>query len=173
MQSESAIWDILVALKKITMTVELLKDTKVGVTLNDTRKKFPAGNRVHEEAKDIIALWKKQCNITPKPGSGESGKGTDEAKQSDAKVSTKESSSSSTSSADEKAEKPSAADTAVADSQTGSGDNATEEDDDDMGVDELYDALDAGRKKVSGGGLHPACNIALLLWSLFFCCTMR
>jgi hypothetical protein len=74
---ESEVWDILIALKKLPVTIEILRETKIGNTVYETRKKYPTGHKSHNEAKVIIALWKKACD---KPSTDVSDKPKIEAK---------------------------------------------------------------------------------------------
>ena len=65
--------DILVALRKLPITIELLRDTKIGNTVYEAKKKFQAGSKSFNESKDIIALWKKSCDVqasSRKPSEG-------------------------------------------------------------------------------------------------------
>lgn len=55
--------DILLALKKLPMTIEILRETKIGNIVYEAKKKYPSSNRCHNESKDIIALWKK-CAVS-------------------------------------------------------------------------------------------------------------
>lgn len=50
---------IINALEKITITVELLRETKVGVIVNKCKKKFPDNNELSEKCKNLINEWKK------------------------------------------------------------------------------------------------------------------
>lgn len=68
--SDTDVFDILLALKKLPLTIELLRETKIGNSVYDAKKKFPAGSLSFNESKDIIALWKKSCDVqvsVPKP----------------------------------------------------------------------------------------------------------
>ena len=63
LQTESEVWDILQALKKLPMTVELLRETMIGKTVHEAKKKYTSENRLFDESRMIVALWKKDCNI--------------------------------------------------------------------------------------------------------------
>ena len=62
--SDSEVFDILIALRKLPVTIELLRETRIGNSVNDAKKKFAVGSKSFIESKDIIALWKKSCDIT-------------------------------------------------------------------------------------------------------------
>ena len=53
----------MLALRKIPISIEILKETKIGNSVYDAKKKFPVGSKCHNESRDIIALWKKSCDI--------------------------------------------------------------------------------------------------------------
>jgi hypothetical protein len=61
---DSEVWDILIALKKLPMTIEILRETKIGNIVYEAKKKYPSSNKCHNESKDIIALWKKCANVS-------------------------------------------------------------------------------------------------------------
>jgi hypothetical protein len=63
LQTESEVWDILQALKKLPMTVELLRETMIGKTVHEAKKKYASNNRLFDESRMIVAMWKKDCNI--------------------------------------------------------------------------------------------------------------
>ena len=74
--SDTEVFDILLALKKLPLTIELLRETKIGNSVYDAKKKFSAGSLSFNESKDIIALWKKSCDVqasVSKPTSDSSG----------------------------------------------------------------------------------------------------
>ena len=74
--SDTEVFDILLALKKLPLTIELLRETKIGNSVYDAKKKFAAGSLSFNESKDIIALWKKSCDVqvsVPKSTSDSSG----------------------------------------------------------------------------------------------------
>ena len=70
-QSEAEVWDILQALRKVSMTLELLRETMIGKTVHDAKKKYSADNKLFDEAKSIIAAWKRTCDV---PSSGNDSK---------------------------------------------------------------------------------------------------
>ena len=47
------------------MTVELLRETMIGKAVHDAKKKYKSDNRLFEESREIVALWKKNCDIPP------------------------------------------------------------------------------------------------------------
>lgn len=51
------------ALRKLPITILILRETKIGNTVYETKKQYPASNKCHNESKNIIALWKKSCDI--------------------------------------------------------------------------------------------------------------
>ena len=53
----------MLALRKIPITIEILRETKIGSTVYDAKKKFSAVSKCHNESRDIIAFWKKSCDI--------------------------------------------------------------------------------------------------------------
>ena len=57
MKSDAAL-DILEALGRLEVTVDLLKETKVGVVVSNAKKVFANVQNVSEEAKKIIAAWR-------------------------------------------------------------------------------------------------------------------
>ena len=64
MQFSEEIIDILKALQKVSMTLEILKETKVGVTVNKCKKKYVANNTVGDMCKALIGEWKKVAEQT-------------------------------------------------------------------------------------------------------------
>lgn len=50
------------ALQRIPMTLQILKMTKVGVTVNKVRKILKDDLRIRDLSKDIIASWKEIAN---------------------------------------------------------------------------------------------------------------
>ena len=50
-------------MRKTPITIEILRETKIGNTVYEIKKKFPPGSSSHSESKDIIALWKKSCDV--------------------------------------------------------------------------------------------------------------
>jgi hypothetical protein len=63
--SEEEVWDILQALKKIPMTIDLLRETMVGKSLHEAKKNYTSSNKIWDEMKIIIAQWKKACDLLP------------------------------------------------------------------------------------------------------------
>ena len=63
--TEAEVWDILQALKKVPMTVELLRETLIGRTVHDVKKKYDSENKIYNETKIMIANWKKSCDVKP------------------------------------------------------------------------------------------------------------
>ena len=57
--AEGEIYDMIQALKRILMTEELLRETKVGVLVNDVKKLFQPTHKVHTDCKNLVADWKK------------------------------------------------------------------------------------------------------------------
>lgn len=53
---------ILQALQKVSMTFEILKETKVGITVNKCKKKHLANNNINAICKSLIDEWKKVAN---------------------------------------------------------------------------------------------------------------
>ena len=53
------------------MTLELLRETMIGKTVHDAKKKYSADNKLFDEAKSIIAVWKRTCDV---PSSGNDSK---------------------------------------------------------------------------------------------------
>lgn len=45
------------------MTVELLRETMIGKTVHEAKKKYASNNKLFDESRIIVALWKKDCNI--------------------------------------------------------------------------------------------------------------
>jgi hypothetical protein len=72
--SEEEVWDILQALKKIPMTMDLLRETMIGKALHEAKKNYTSSNKVWDEMKIIIALWKKACDLLPAENSSTSSK---------------------------------------------------------------------------------------------------
>lgn len=58
--SEETINDLLTALSKLPISIELLKATKIGQTLQDTKNKFN-GTDIGTQTKTLISKWKKDC----------------------------------------------------------------------------------------------------------------
>lgn len=46
------------------MTIEILRETKIGNIVYEAKKKYPSSNKCHIESKEIIALWKKCANVS-------------------------------------------------------------------------------------------------------------
>jgi hypothetical protein len=70
-------------LREVPITIDILRETKIGNSVYEAKKKFPAGSKCHNESKDIIALWKKSCDVqasTSKPSTTSSAANDDEAK---------------------------------------------------------------------------------------------
>ena len=57
----SQVLDALAALKRLTISADVLKKTKVGMTLNNIRKQCtaPSVQPMHDLARDLYATWKK------------------------------------------------------------------------------------------------------------------
>jgi hypothetical protein len=47
------------------MTIDLLRETMIGKTVHDAKKKYTTGHKLYDETKLIIALWKKSCDVPP------------------------------------------------------------------------------------------------------------
>ena len=45
------------------MTIDLLRETMIGKTVHDVKKKYTSENKLFNETKSIIALWKKSCDV--------------------------------------------------------------------------------------------------------------
>ena len=56
---------MLQALQTVVMTEELLRESKIGATVYETKKKFSADNRVHVHSKNLITSWKKVVEKKP------------------------------------------------------------------------------------------------------------
>jgi TFIIS helical bundle-like domain len=70
-------------LREVPITIDILRETKIGNTVYEAKKKYPAGSKCHNESKDIIALWKKSCDVQVnpiKPSSTSGAANDDEAK---------------------------------------------------------------------------------------------
>lgn len=81
--ADSEVLDILLALREVPITIDILRETKIGNSVYEAKKKFPAGSKCHIESKDIIALWKKSCDVqasTSKPSTNSGATNDDEAK---------------------------------------------------------------------------------------------
>ncbi len=55
-----ALKDLLVALDKLPISIELLKATKIGQTLQEIKKKF-VNDELGTQSKTLISKWKKEC----------------------------------------------------------------------------------------------------------------
>ena len=117
---------MLQALQKVPMTEDLLRESKIGITVHETKKKFAVDNRVHSESKNLITTWKK-C-VPPK--AEDAKKAAPAAKAPATSVSSSSSRSSSSSSSQ-----------SVAVSTT----SHVGDEDDDADIDENYNALPAAR----------------------------
>ena len=124
---------MLQALTKVQMTEDLLRESKIGVIVYETKKKFSVDNRVHIEAKNLIAAWKKVV------------KPADPAAKP---VVVKSSSSSEVVSASSSAQSSSGHTEAKTETKTSTTTAAAEEDDTADGTNEMYDGLSAARKKI-------------------------
>lgn len=60
--SHDSIKDMLNALHKVEISVDLLKTTKIGQTIQDVKKKY-AGEELSNQAKALITKWKRDCEI--------------------------------------------------------------------------------------------------------------
>ena len=137
---------MLQALQKVVMTEDLLRESKIGVTVYETKKKFTADNRVHVQSKNLITSWKKV--VEKKTTVDTSAKITATVK-SEVKsepieeISMQKASSSSSSSGSSSSETTITAATIVT--------QKTEEDEDEAdgwGTDKKYFELPQGRKKI-------------------------
>ncbi len=81
MQMSDEIPVILRALQEITITVELLKETKIGVLVNKCRKKYGTNAEIANCCKTLIDEWKKVAEAPRKPSLDAR---SSEAKSSDA-----------------------------------------------------------------------------------------
>lgn len=62
--------NILKALQKVSMTLEILKETKIGVTVNKCKKKYKVHNAASDICKNLIVEWKKLTeNLSADPPS--------------------------------------------------------------------------------------------------------
>lgn len=59
---EEAIVDILKTLRTMPITLELLRTTKIGQTLQEVKKKGASAATASKTAKELIAQWKKDCS---------------------------------------------------------------------------------------------------------------
>jgi transcription elongation factor S-II len=140
-QAEEEIWDMLQALTKVQMTEELLRESKIGVIVYETKKKFAADNRVHVEAKNLIAAWKKvvkPADPAAKPAAKPGAATTTTSSSSVVTVSASSSSQSSSGRAEAKSETKTSTTTT----------EAAEDDDNADGTNEWYDGLSGARKKI-------------------------
>lgn len=62
--SEETITDAITALKKIPISIDLLRKTKIGQTLQDLKKKY-ASTEVGAVTKALLSKWKKDCEAGP------------------------------------------------------------------------------------------------------------
>ena len=63
---EESLKDLLTAVAKLPISIDLLKATKIGQTLQDIKKKFITGD-VGQQAKALISKWKKDCESQSAP----------------------------------------------------------------------------------------------------------
>lgn len=60
--SEEAITDVLTAIQKVPINIEILRESQIGSVLQETRSKFAEGN-IGKLAKRILIQWKKDCSV--------------------------------------------------------------------------------------------------------------
>ena len=133
---------MLQALQTVVMTEVLLRESKIGVTVYETKKKFAADNRVHIQSKNLITSWKK---VVEKKTTAETSSKSTTSTKTDVKAEPIEniSKTSSSSSSSSSSETTITAATVVT--------QKTEEDDDEndgWGTDEKYLELPQSRKKI-------------------------
>jgi protoporphyrinogen oxidase len=58
--------DILNVLIKITITIEVLRNTRIGTTIQDIKKRFN-GNEIGTLSKQLLTKWKKDCEVKKPP----------------------------------------------------------------------------------------------------------
>lgn len=58
--------DILNVLIKITITIEVLRNTRIGATIQDIKKRF-SGNEIGTLSKQLLSKWKKDCEVKKPP----------------------------------------------------------------------------------------------------------
>lgn len=58
--------DILNVLIKITITIEVLRNTRIGTTVQDIKKRFN-GNEIGTLSKQLLTKWKKDCEVKKPP----------------------------------------------------------------------------------------------------------
>ena len=138
---------MLQALQTVVMTEELLRESKIGVTVYETKKKFTSDNRVHVQSKNLITSWKKI--VEKKPTVDTSVKSTATIKTEvksepvgEITLSTTLSSSNSNSSSSS-SEAIITATTTITQKHEGD-----EDETDGWGIEEKYSELPQGRKKI-------------------------
>ena len=62
--SNEEIEDLLVALNKLPVTLELLRSTKIGQTVANVKKQHPEGE-IGSLSKEMVANWKKLVPVAP------------------------------------------------------------------------------------------------------------
>jgi hypothetical protein len=58
--------DMLIALDAVKMTMDILRDTKVGVIVNKIKKAAPTGSECNEKARELVERWKKLADLPAK-----------------------------------------------------------------------------------------------------------
>ncbi|CAN0266352.1 unnamed protein product, partial [Ectocarpus fasciculatus] len=53
------VFDALSGLKRLSITVDILKKTKIGLTVNNIKKKYVSQKPINELARDLVNKWKK------------------------------------------------------------------------------------------------------------------
>ena len=66
------VFDALSGLKRLEMTVDLLKKTKVGLSVNIIKKKYTSQKEINLLAKDIVQEWKRIYEISQRDSSSQS-----------------------------------------------------------------------------------------------------
>jgi hypothetical protein len=67
--AQEEIKDVLKALKAFPITIDILRRTKIGLTIQELKKKH-AGDNIGAESKGLLSKWKKDCSA----GEGEKPK---------------------------------------------------------------------------------------------------
>ena len=56
------VYDALSGLNRLSITVDILKKTKIGLTVNNIKKKYVSQKWTHDLARDLVNKWKKVCD---------------------------------------------------------------------------------------------------------------
>ena len=108
------------------MTIEILRETSIGATVYETKKKFPVDHGIHISSKNLISEWKQIRDLSK----GSVAVTTNDSKPAKVSKSYPDKST------------PSSANSAV-------GVDEIDDDADDCGVEEIYNSLPPGRMKVT------------------------